>query len=94
MTRKRLTLRTNGRRSRFSSAVAIDRATLEEDLRQARTHAAVAKENVERQRQIVAGFERDGRDASQAQALLGTFERLEALHVAYIKRLEAEIQEE
>jgi hypothetical protein len=50
-----------------------------------------AGRNIERQRKIVAGLERDGRDATAARDLLRQFEELQAMHNGERARLLAEL---
>ncbi|OHV72174.1 hypothetical protein [Ensifer sp. LCM 4579] len=53
-------------------------AVIEEHLAAAPGHLSEADRHLEKQRSIVAAFERDGRKASLAHELLATFETLRA----------------
>ncbi len=70
-----------------------ERARLREDLALAERHVADGERVVARQRAIVAELERDGHDATAAQArqLLAQFEELLALHVGDRDRLRREL---
>jgi len=69
----------------------MDRAVLEDHLRQARAHAALGREHIARQHQIIAEFNGGARGA-MAKTLLKKFEALQELHLADVKRLERELK--
>ena len=70
---------------------AVDRATLSQHLNQAERHVILGERHVARQRQLVAGLEASGLDASRSRALLATFEDLLVLHKADRDRLRYEL---
>ena len=69
----------------------MDRRNVEMNLEQAKRHVAIGKGDIERQRNVVAELQRDGHDTKLAQELLLSFERLQAMHVADVERLTAEL---
>lgn len=69
----------------------MDRAMLEDHLRQARTHVKEGREHVRRQRKIVADLERGGHDTATARQLLRTFEEMQAAHLGDMERLTKEL---
>lgn len=71
----------------------MDRAALKEHLTQAERHIATGERNLSQQRALLRELERDGHDTSAARALLGSFEELQALHLADRDRLRAELAE-
>jgi hypothetical protein len=54
---------------------------------------AEGERHIARVREIIAGFERDGNDASKARSLLETFISLQAEHVAHRDRLIEELED-
>ena len=73
------------------AAGAMDRAAWQEHLAQAEWHVVEAEKRVARQRELVAGLERDGRRATAARGLLAAYERLLAMHLADCQRLRREL---
>jgi hypothetical protein len=59
----------------------------------ARRHVATGERNIARQREIVAGLERDGHNSLDAKRLLGFFEELQNMHIAHRDRLEKTLAE-
>jgi hypothetical protein len=76
---------------------AMDRAVIiaciRDELAHAKHFAGMGRTHVERQRQIIAKFERDDPDTvtDTAKALLTTLEQTQALHEASVERLEEEL---
>ena len=60
-------------------------------LAQAKKHVAMAERNLAQQRSIVADFERDGQDSTEAKKLLARFEEVHRLHVASMERIRREL---
>lgn len=60
---------------------------LERHLRQALAHAALGREHIARQRQIILDLDSAGSDATTARELLETFEQMQVLHEADVHRL-------
>jgi hypothetical protein len=60
----------------------IDRKLWHEHLAQADRHVAEGKQQVARQREIVAKLERDGHNAAAARDLLRLFEEMQAMYIA------------
>jgi hypothetical protein len=60
----------------------IDRKLWHEHLAQTERHVAEGKQQVARQREIVAELERDGHNAAAARDLLRLFEEMQAMHIA------------
>jgi hypothetical protein len=56
--------------------------TLLERLEQAERRVTLSERHVERQREIIAELERDGRDSTQAKELLAAFLATQATHVS------------
>jgi len=69
----------------------MDDRLLRERLKQAKTHAARGEKSLARQRRVVAELEQRGADASQAKALLATFETLQARFSAECDELRREL---
>jgi len=70
-----------------------DRASIERFLARAEAHVVQGEKHVARQKEIIAGLERDGHeDASRtARELLATFEMTQEAHVGDRDRLRAEL---
>jgi hypothetical protein len=68
-----------------------DRAALEERLRVAELHVALGKEHINRQRELVASLKQDSHDVIAAKRLLKNYYNLQAMHVADVKRLVAQL---
>jgi hypothetical protein len=79
------------RRPQSVSSPPTDRDMLKQHLAQAEGYMAMSKGHIASQRKFVAGLLIDGRDASQALALLLRFEELQELHVADCGRLRGEL---
>jgi hypothetical protein len=60
----------------------IDRKLWHEHLAQADRHVAEGKQQVARQREIVAKLERDGHNAAAPRDLLRLFEEMQAMYIA------------
>jgi hypothetical protein len=58
----------------------MDRAKIEEHLRQTDSHIALGLKHLERQREIIAELQRDGHDTTAAVELLATLEETQRLH--------------
>lgn len=69
----------------------MDRATLQHHIEQAEDDAAAGRERVERQTEIVAGLESQGRDATLSRTLLDTLIQAQVTHEADVTRLRAEL---
>ena len=69
----------------------MNRQLLETRLQQARRHVTTGKEDIARQRSVIAELVRDGHDAKLARELLRSFEALQAMHVAEAERLAVEL---
>jgi hypothetical protein len=67
--------------------MSLSRALLEEYLARAERHVAERERTLARERERVAGLERDGRDATSARDLQASYERILALHIAERDRL-------
>ena len=65
----------------------MERAWLEQQLRQIRLHVALGKEHIARQQQIILDFEATGYDTTTARKLLKTFLEMQRLHEAHVERL-------
>ena len=65
----------------------MDRDTLKRHLTKVEEQLAIIGQNVARQREFVAGLERDSQDASQARKMLEQFLERQALHIADRDRL-------
>jgi len=65
----------------------MDRQQALKHLAQAEEHIAASAKHIARQREIILELEEDGRDNTEAEALLMQFEQLEAMHVAHRDRL-------
>jgi hypothetical protein len=65
----------------------MDRDTLKRHLTKVEEQVAIIAQNVARQRELVAGLERDSQDASQANKMLEQFLEQQALHIADRDRL-------
>jgi two-component sensor histidine kinase len=76
-----------------SSSVLWDRTAILESFSMARRHVAMGERNIARQREIVAGLERDGHDSLNSKQLLGYFEELQNMHIAHRDRLEKVLAE-
>src|SRR5262249_20644617 len=74
--------------NRFS---VLNRHTLEAHLREAKRHVSLGEGGIARQQAVIDELERDGHDSELARQLLDTFEKLQAMHIADVKRLEAEL---
>jgi hypothetical protein len=70
----------------------MDRAMIEEHLRQAEEHIALGEQHIARQREILAELQRDGHDTAQAEELLATFEETQRMHIADRDRIQDELQ--
>ena len=68
------------------------RAMIRDYLALAGRHVAEGERNIAEQREIIAELERDGRDTTQARALLEQFEELEVLHIEGRDRLLKELK--
>jgi PAS domain S-box-containing protein len=75
------------------SSSAWDRTIFLEHFSMARRHVATGERNIARQREIVAGLERDGHNSLDAKRLLGFFEELQNMHIAHRDRLEKTLAE-
>lgn len=64
---------------------------VEEHLQLAQSHVAQGVEILRRQRKVIADLERNGRDPTEAERLLTTFEETQNLHIADVERLEKEL---
>jgi hypothetical protein len=73
----------------------MDAQQIEARLREELSHAAdfvrLGRAHVERQRQLVQTFKRDGHDVTLAAALLQTLEETQALHEEGLRRLQEEL---
>jgi hypothetical protein len=69
----------------------MDRQALEERLKVAKAHVALARESVRRRREIVLELERARRDTSKANRLLQQALDLEQVDIAEMERLAAEL---
>jgi hypothetical protein len=69
----------------------MDRQALEERLKVATAHVALDRDSVRRRQEIVLELERARRDTSEASRLLQQALDLEALDVAEMERLTAEL---
>jgi hypothetical protein len=64
---------------------------MEMALKQAERHAVSGEADIARQRAVVDKLESHGHDSKLARELLHTFEDLQAMHVAEIERLNAQL---
>jgi transposase len=71
----------------------MDRDTLKRLLTMVEEQLAIIGQNVARQRELVAGLERDSQDASQARKMLEQFLEQQALHIADRDRLIKELSD-
>jgi transposase len=71
----------------------MDRDTLKRLLTMVEEQLAIIGQNVARQRELVAGLERDSQDASQARKMLEQFLEQQALHIADRDRLMENLSE-
>jgi transposase len=71
----------------------MDRDTLKRLLTKVEEQLAIIGQNVARQRELVAGLERDSQDASQARKMLEQFLEQQALHIADRDRLMENLSE-
>jgi hypothetical protein len=69
----------------------MDRRTLQRHLAEARVRAALGKEHLQRQRQVVADLEAAGLDTVAAREQLKIFQQSLAMHEQEVKRLTAEL---
>lgn len=60
----------------------MDRAMLEQHLAQTEDHITLGQHHIARQRELIAGLDRDGYDATGARRLLATFEKTQETHYA------------
>ena len=65
----------------------MDRTTIQEQLRAAEVHIAVGREDIARQREIVAELRSAGHDTSVAYRLLLIYEEAQATHILIRNRL-------
>jgi Fe2+ or Zn2+ uptake regulation protein len=63
-----------------------------ERLEQADRRVTLGERHVERQREIIAELERNGRDSTQARELLAVFLATQATHVSWRDRLLEELK--
>jgi hypothetical protein len=69
----------------------MDRARLDEELRAADAHIATGREDICRQREIVAELRTAGHDTSVAYRLLLIYEEAQAMHLLNRQRLARQI---
>jgi hypothetical protein len=69
----------------------VNRRILETNLEQAKRHVAMGEGDIARQCRVIEELERDGHDTKLARELLQTFENLQAMHVADVARLTAQL---
>ena len=70
------------------------RAMIRDYLALAEQHVAEGERNIAEQRETIAELERDGRDTTQARALLEQFEEVKVLHIEGRDRLLKDIEED
>jgi hypothetical protein len=58
-----------------------------------RRHVATGERNIARQREIVAGLERDGHSSLEAKWLIASFEELQNMHITHRDQLEKVLAE-
>ena len=66
---------------------------LKAHLAKAERHVAEGRHLIGKQRELVADFERDGHDTTEARKLLATLEEIEEMHIRERERISRELKE-
>jgi len=69
----------------------MDRKMLKRHLAQAKGHVETGRENIVRQRRVIAKLEQGGYGTKEARAALSLFEELQAMHTADLERILREL---